>query len=352
MTLRTFQESDALPDRIVLYAQKGWGKTTLGAFAPKPIIFMSRGETGYLTLRRNNLVPDAPFAIIDSWDGLRGELNQLLDKGPTDRETLVLDVLGGFERLCQEWVCKEKYAGDWGPKGFMNYMVGYRTSGAEFATILPLLDVVSAKLKLRILILAHSRVAPFNNPAGASFDRYAVDSHEKTWEPINGWCDTLLFGRFRTVVVEKAAGEAKGVGGTERVIHCEHCDAWEAKNRHGLPRDIIVPSKPEKMWETLGAKLGAAVDPNAARKAWANDMAAKAATKKTEEKPKEPDLPKNPGEQVGNMFELVQLIAKHKLESNIPIWHKHFKVDDLNKLRDDQVANLITKIKAAKEAVK
>lgn len=258
MSLRKVSEADATPDKLVIYAQKGFGKTTIGAQAPKPIFFLSRGELGFTTLVRNGLAPNSPFVIIDHWTQLEAELRELIVKGCGDAQTLVLDALGGFERLCHEHICKEKFNGDWGEKGFMGFMRGYGMSVPEFTKALDLLDEVNRKLKLRIIVLAHTRVKAFNNPLGAAFDRYVVDCHEKTWEPLNGWADAVLFGKTVTRIA-KIDGDNKGVGGTDRVIYTEYCDAFEAKNRHGLPKEIKMPTTPAGMWDAIGGPLAAAV---------------------------------------------------------------------------------------------
>ena len=118
------------PPRLILNAVEGWGKTTAGAYAPDPAILMARGESGYTTLLGVGSVPAVPTATVDSWQKLLGLLDQLV--AGTDRKTLVLDALGGFERLCQEHVCACDFDGDWGERGFMSFQKGYELSATEW----------------------------------------------------------------------------------------------------------------------------------------------------------------------------------------------------------------------------
>jgi hypothetical protein len=365
MTLRTFTDSDRVPDKIVMYATKGWGKTTLGALAPKPIFLLARGELGYLTLRRNGLVPDCPFAVVEEWEQLEGELREMIVKGVNGAQTLVLDCLGGFERLCFEKVCREKYKNDWGESGFAGYGRGVRTALPEWIKMLTLLDEVNAKLKVRVLMLAHSKVKTFANPISKDFDRYMAECEEKTWEPINGWADAVFFGRHRTVVKD----DGKAVGGDERVLHTVCSDAFEAKNRHGLPALITMPKEPWKMWDALGPKLEhaaleqaakapasptapapttvptAAPDPNAERKTWADNQAAKAT-------PEGRTAEKNGATYDALRMEFDMLIAKHKLQDRMEKWIAHYKLKSAAEFTDVQIKAIIEKIRANYEAQK
>src|SRR3990167_7188275 len=56
--------------RVVLVAIEGWGKTTIGAHAPDPVMVMAPGEGGYLTLLGRGLVPECPIIQPTGWPDL------------------------------------------------------------------------------------------------------------------------------------------------------------------------------------------------------------------------------------------------------------------------------------------
>jgi hypothetical protein len=343
--LKTYSDADAIPDSILLYAQKGWGKSTFAAYAPKPIILMSANELGWLTLRRNNSVPDAPYAIIKGQEELMVQLQELIVKGVGDRETLVLDALGGIEAMYCEMVCRTKYGNDFAK--FMAYYAGYGVVISEIGKLLEKLDEIRSKLKLRIILLAHDRVEVAPNPMGAEFKQYTVDVYEKTAKVVKRWADMLLFGHHASRVA-KVEGDNKGIGDGERELFCSFQDCAEAGNRHGLPHRILMPKKPSEMWSAFAKFLPSPV-------------AAKVEPAVTEGVPPE-QRSQGVKEAEGaafaadaNLMELQALVAQNKLET----WVKDkllpkYRVDSLAKLTDAQVTEVIGKIKeaATKKAAK
>jgi hypothetical protein len=252
------------PPRIVLNAVEGFGKTTAGANAPSPLIVMAAGETGYETLVGANLVPSVDAARVASWGDLIALLDAIADSD-TGHRTIVLDAMGGIERLCHEHVCKREFGGDWGEKGFASYGKGYDQSLPEWLSMLVRLDRIRDVRGATILMLSHAKVRTHKNPMGADFDRYVADCHEKTtWAATARWADAVLFGTFRTIVEEKRGKAAKGIGGTERVIYTEQRDAFAAKNRYGMPSELEIPDDPSALWPTIWNSVTNGATTNAA----------------------------------------------------------------------------------------
>jgi len=248
-------EPKYVPPIITLAAVEGYGKTTAGAYTPKPGFLMARGETGYETLLAHKLVPSVDAARVNNWLSLLELLKEL-----AGYETIVLDALGGFERLCHEFVCETEYNGDWGERGFVAYQKGFDLAVTEWLKLLRLLE------KLRdagtmVLLLSHIKVKTFKNPLGADYDKYIPDVHEKTWAATHKLCDAVLFGNFLTVVESEqskkpeALKKGKGVGGVQRVIYTQHRDAFTAKNRLGMPDVIAIPNNPSQVWSTIWANV-------------------------------------------------------------------------------------------------
>ncbi len=248
--------------RMVFYAAEKFGKTTFAAFAPDPVVLMASGEAGYDTLLSAGLVPAVPATIAESWPDTLGLLDGLI-ADQQGRKAVVLDAIGGFERLCQEHVCASHFDGEWGEQGFAGYGKGLDRTAGEWLQLLQRLEQLHARGVVTVLI-GHAKVRIFNDPLGPAYDRYQCDAHEKVWASIARWSDCIFFGKFHTIVetgkqgAKKSIAERKGkaIGGTERVVHTVGCDAFVAGNRYGMPAAIDLPNDDHTagwrtVWETI-----------------------------------------------------------------------------------------------------
>ncbi len=249
----------ALPDRIILYAAEKWGKTSFAAQFPEPLFLMTRGEDGLLTLIKSGRLPwTAHFEEpVKDWSELKAVLNDLVVNADAyPQKTLVIDTLNGAERLCHEWVCRQKFDGEWGEKGFMAFHKGFDLAVGDWLELLQLLDEVRAKGKT-VVALCHARVEAYKNPEGPDYDRYQPDVHKKTWSATHKWADMILFGQFETFVNTKAPKDAKGKadGGQARMLFTERHAAYDAGNRHGLPPEVEMGGTPEEAYAAFAKAL-------------------------------------------------------------------------------------------------
>lgn len=235
----------------MIHGVEGVGKTSLPAFAPKPIFMMSRGETGLLTLIDNNRIPETPhFPEAMVWSDVMSQV-EWLATAEHDFRTLVIDTGNGIERLCHEHVCNVEFGGDMGPKGFGNYNRGYEVSCTEWLKLLSALDRARDR-GVQPFLLCHTKVKNFKNPEGSDYDRYQPDMHEKTWGLTLKWADFVAFVNYETFVEkDKDNGRKKGAGGQTRIMHTERHAAFDAKNRLGLPASIPLADSAEDSWKTL-----------------------------------------------------------------------------------------------------
>lgn len=252
------REAKPKPTAAVVIGPPGVGKTSLGAAAPKPVFLIDSQEDGISTLKASKLVAaDIPvMPPVSTWqDGLDALAS--LESGEHDFRTLVIDTLGGFERLCHEFICQSEFKGIWGEKGFSSYARGYEVSLPEWRTFLNRLDRLRSERGMLIIALAHSLVRPFKNPEGEDYDRYIADMHHKTWSVTHKWADMVLFANYH-VEVEKEGGRNKGKGGQRRFLNTEHHAAYDAKNRHGLPPAISMGESGAEAWANLVNEIKAA----------------------------------------------------------------------------------------------
>jgi len=252
--------SEFRPPRLIVVGVEGWGKTTLGALAPDPAIVQIRGETGYDTLLGAGLVPAVPCITANSWPVLLAAFKREAES-ESPHKTYVTDALGGAETLCHEFVCDRDFNGDWGEKGFASFQKGYDVAVPEWISFLDTLDALHQRGSM-IILLSHANVVNFKNPLGEDFDRYAAALHKKTWAPTRKWADAIFFATYRTLTHDRDAQgrktQAKGIGGTQRVIFTERRDAFDAKNRYSMPPELDVPDGVEHLWPLIWANIPAA----------------------------------------------------------------------------------------------
>jgi hypothetical protein len=247
-----------LPNRLILHATEGWGKTSFGAMAPGAVFVQARGETGLGTLIDANQVPATPhFPAAPDWTEFLAAIDVLLNEQHQYR-TLVIDTINGAERLCHEYVCETEYGGQWGDSGFMAYHKGFETSLSPWREMLSRLDRLRTERRMSIILLCHTAVKNFKNPEGSDYDRYQTKMHDKTWALTKEWADIVLFGHYRTLTVGKGGREetdptkrAKAIGGEERILLTQRTAAYDAKNRLGLPAEIECGYSAAETWKNF-----------------------------------------------------------------------------------------------------
>lgn len=224
--------------RVVLNAQEGWGKTTLMAYAPKPVIIRSPQESGLVTLRKADRVPDVPTLVSADWPGL---LATIRSEDLRQFDTVCFDALGGLEELCREHVFRSQFESN--QAKFTSYGKGVEAMLVEWMALLAALEDLA--LHADIIVASHARVMSVKDPsAEQDYDRYVADVNKKLWPPTKRWADAVLFGTFFTAVSD----EGRGVGGTDRVLYTEHRASHDAKNRWGMPATVRIPADPAKVY--------------------------------------------------------------------------------------------------------
>lgn len=243
------------PNRAVLYAVPGWGKSSIACHTPDPIVLMTRGEDGLRTLLANRLVPETPHFDDEAatWNEVLLGVQELI-VGDHEFKTLVVDTLNGAAALCVDHVTRVTYGGD--AAKFADYGRGWKVVPGEWQKLLDTLGRLNEK-GVSILLLAHADVKTFKNPEGLDFDRYTPRMPPQQWEPVEAWADMVLFGQLETFVKtdNPKASKGKAFGGQDRLLYCERTAVADAKNRHGLPAVIHCGQGADKAWEALAGAL-------------------------------------------------------------------------------------------------
>src|SRR4051812_40478531 len=99
----------SLPNRYIIHAVEGWGKTSLAAYFPRPVFIQSKGETGLQTLISANQLSETPYyPEAHVWEDILGCVQALIDEDH-DYKTVAVDTMNGAERLCHEFVCHRDF---------------------------------------------------------------------------------------------------------------------------------------------------------------------------------------------------------------------------------------------------
>lgn len=227
MQLKITRGKKSRPQKVVIYGPEGVGKSTLASQFPKPLFADCEGGTDHIDLARVEIGSIADFRetclylIRDNSEGFQSFITDTADwlAARDVEEMLAEDERGSVE--------------DYG------YGKGYKKAEERFLEILALLDRVR-RAGVHVVLLAHSKVAKFEEPdKSGSYDRYELKLEKKIAPLLKEWCDALLFLNFETRLVERTKGQEgkkRAVGGTKRLLFCEHEAAFDAKNRHGMPK--------------------------------------------------------------------------------------------------------------------
>ena len=218
------------PIRLMIYGQRGVGKTTFASQAPNAIFIATEDGTAHLNVAR--------FPIPKVWEELVQCLS-VLAKEKHDYQTVVIDSLDWVEQLAQQQIAKEsnsKRVAD------IPFGQGYKQAAELMFLFLKYLNVLYNQ-GLHIILIAHSDIKSFNNPAGHSYDMYQTKINAQAVAPFKEWCDVLGFAYFETHTTQiregtqhKIIGESYG----KRTLITEQQAFCEAKNRYNLPNPLAL----------------------------------------------------------------------------------------------------------------
>jgi len=223
----------AKPMRLLVYGIEGVGKSTFAAAAPAPIFLGAEDGTSELDVER--------FPQPQTWlDAL--EAIAELTTAAHDYQTLVIDTLDWLEPLCWAHVCRESRDDNGRPYQSIEdfgYGRGYVAAHDQWRRLASDLDTLRTKRHMHLVLLAHSAIRTFRNPAGDDFDRYELKLHKAPSGFWREWSDAVLFASHDLNTVKKQ-GRVRGVMGSQRVLHTERTAAWDAKNRYDLPPRLAL----------------------------------------------------------------------------------------------------------------
>ena len=233
------------PSAMFIMGPPGIGKSTLAGNIPGIVVQPFGREDTWSLLKQAGAVPaDLPvLPRATKWLDLMMNLNALASEEHAYKG-VAIDTATCAESLCHEHVTDSQFGGSW--DSFMAYHKGYEiAANSDWVDLLDKLDACRDR-GMSVVLLGHTRVAPFKNPEGEDYDRFQPDLHKKTAAALTRWADAVLFANYYTEVED-----GKGKGGKSRVLYTEYSPAVDAKNRLGLPPVLDMGSNGTEAWSNL-----------------------------------------------------------------------------------------------------
>lgn len=226
------------PVKGLIYGPEGVGKSSLAKDFPSPIFIDVEGGTSRLDVARTPRPQSWPHFL---------QYIQSLATDPMEYQTLVIDTADWLEKIAIAQVCAEN--GFSGMGGNNDYGKSYNQLASMWSQLLTQLeaDFIEPR-KMHVVFLAHSVTKKFELPEEmGQFDRYQLNLEKKVAPLLKEWCDLMLFVNYQTIVIkDEKTKTVKAQGGARRMMYSEHCAAFDAKNRYGLPREMELGFQPLK----------------------------------------------------------------------------------------------------------
>jgi len=216
--------------RIVLYGPHGIGKSTFGAMAPQSIFLPLEDGMGRLVVDH--------FPLMTSWSDVMDAIGTLYQE-EHDYKTIVVDTIDWLEPLVWTEACRRHEKANIEDFG---YGKGYLMAAEVWREFLTGLNALRTEKSMIVVLLAHSEIRRFEDPAADPYDRYQIKLHQRATALIEEWADCVLFANFKTYVTQTKVGfnqtVRRGIGTGERTIYTEERPAFRAKNRYSLPPEL------------------------------------------------------------------------------------------------------------------
>jgi hypothetical protein len=251
MAIKSSSGKKIRPQKVVIYAPEGIGKSTLASELPNPVFFDFEDGTAHLDVERRE-----PDTLADFERAARG----LIKSNPDGFKTVIIDTVDWLEEAAVRAVVADAESDKIRSIEDFGFGKGWVALNNKMNEIIATFDAL-IEAGFHVVCLAHCAVRKFDDPKQPfPYDRYELKMYKDrpgskgSAALVKEWADALLFGiaedKVKPGAQEGQKGKAVAGSGKERSLYCSHSAAWDAKNRHGL--------KDKEPWgvETLMKVLG------------------------------------------------------------------------------------------------
>ena len=216
----------SLKERLIILGEKGIGKTTFGADAPKPIFIPT--EDGCSSIEGLDYFPKQT-----TYKGILECINNL---GKEDHayETLVIDTLDGVTDLLGAELIKDEFSNN--ANKFNSFGAGDKRTAQKVKELMDLLDKLREAKNMRIIMLTHPGTMNVRNPEGDDYVKIIGSMGKWTWGALSNWADRIGYAGFDFIVRHSDEDGKRGKAkqrGDDRFVRFLGTPTVDAKCRVG-----------------------------------------------------------------------------------------------------------------------
>jgi len=218
------------PRRLMLYGVHGVGKSSFASCAERPIFVQCEDGLAEIACEK--------FPLAQSFDDVIQALAELYTEEHPYR-AVVVDSLDWLEQLVWQTVCEERNVGSMED---IPYGKAYIFATVHWRKFLEGLDALRNERGMTVILIAHSQISRFADPAQDSYDRYCPRLHKLASAMVQEWADEVLFATYKVHVKQTDEGfdrvKTRGIGTGERILYTTERPSHVAKNRLDLPDEL------------------------------------------------------------------------------------------------------------------
>lgn len=249
-----------LPVGMVIHGVQGVGKTELAAHFPDVGFVINRKERGIIDLQRAGSCPKPVFvkefggrdlSKDPQWEEMLEHNYDIASGAYPGVKTVVFDSATVFETMAFRFHANRDYEGNFGKDGYFAYGQGPKECAKTLWTdFLDSLETIKDE-GINVILIAHTRVKPFNNPLGADYDRYIPYMDADVWNQTLGWAQIVLFYCFDVSTEKKGVKTKVRRDSQQRMLYAVRSEAFDAKNRFGMSPAFMAGDSGEEAFNNF-----------------------------------------------------------------------------------------------------